>query len=76
MAKDIDQELNSKIILLGEEQKVMLSKFLDLFFTENPKAIRKTVINNIVELSDRMHKFAYEQGITEDIVEQIINYRR
>jgi hypothetical protein len=38
--------------------------------------LRKTVINNIVELSDRMNKFAYEQGITEDIVQEIINYRK
>jgi|GEM_PF-2962097 len=76
MAKDIDQELQNKIGLLGSEHKEMLNRFLDLFFTENPKAIRKTVINNVVELADRMNKYAYEQGITEEIVQEIINYRK
>ncbi len=73
MAENLDLELHSKIDLLGSEHKQILNRFLDLFFTENPKAIRKTVINNINDLSEKMNKFAYEHGMTEEIAQEILN---
>ncbi len=72
MAENLDLELHNKIDLLGNEHKEILNRFLDLFFTENPKAIRKTVINNVMDLSEKMNKFAYEHGMTEELAEKIL----
>lgn len=69
---NVDMELRSKINLLGDEHKLVLNRFLDLFFVENSKAIKKNVIRDLMGLSDKMNKFAYEHGMTEEFAEQII----
>ena len=69
---DINVELHNKIDLLGNEHKQILNRFLDLFFVENSQAIKKTVINNVMQLSDKMNKFAYENGMTDDIAEKVL----
>lgn len=68
----LDVELHNKIGLLGNEHKQILNRFLDLFFIENSQAIRKTVIGDIMQLSEKMNKFAYENGMTEEIAEKVL----
>jgi len=65
-------ELHNKIDLLGDEHKQILNRFLDLFFVENSQAIKKTVINDVMQLSKKMNQFAYENGMTEDIADQVL----
>ncbi len=34
--------------------------------------LRQTVISNVMDLSEKMNKFAYEHGMTEELAEKIL----